>query len=345
MKNPLQQDLDHIILHTGGLWEELRGKRLFITGGTGFIGCWLLESIIRANDEFGLQAEVVVLTRDPGRFMKKVPHLARHPAIKCHAGDVRDFQFPAGPFSHIIHAATEASATLNAENPLLMFDTILEGTRRVLDFAVQSGAKKFLLTSSGAVYGVQPPEMTHIPESYQGGPDTITPGAAYGEGKRASELLCALYAKQRGVEPKIARCFAFVGPYLPLDLHYAIGNFIWDALRGGPIIVKGDGTPYRAYLYAADLAIWLWTILFRGRSEAAYNVGSGHDLPLGTVASLVAQCAKTGSVVIKGRATPTSRTERYVPDVRFAETDLGLIVRVDLEEAIYRTIRYHARGG
>ena len=344
MPNPLQSDLDHILVHTNGLWDELRGKRIFITGGTGFFGCWLLESFAWANDTLGLNAEAVILTRNPGAFAKKVPHLAGHRAIRCHVGDVRNFQFPEGPFSHVIHAATEASATLNAENPLLMFDTIVEGTRRVLDFAVQAGAKKFLLTSSGAVYGKQPVGMTHIPESYMGAPDPLDPNSAYGEGKRAAELLCALYAQRHGLEPKITRCFAFVGPYLPLDIHYAIGNFIRDALRGGPIIVKGDGTPYRSYLYAADLAVWLWTILLRGSVCRPYNVGSSDGRPLVEMAECVGQVAGGVPVRVLLPCRAGQDIDRYVPDVSRATNELNLTVSITLMDALRRTIEYYRRS-
>jgi nucleoside-diphosphate-sugar epimerase len=340
LSSPLALDLDHILHHTKELWEELRGKQIFITGGTGFIGCWLLESFAWANARLDLHASALVLTRDFNAFQKKAPHLAANPAIKFIIGDVRDFTFPTGEFSHIIHAATSASAKLNSEDPLLMFDTIIEGTKHTLDFAAQCQATKFLLTSSGAVYGRQPANMTHISEDYCGAPDPADPNSAYGEGKRAAELLCSLHSKKYCIETKIARCFAFVGPYLPLDIHYAIGNFIRDGLNGGPIHVNGDGEPYRSYLYAADLAIWLWTILFKGESCRPYNVGSEEDVTIADLAHTVAQCfQKPVEVRIAKLADPYISPERYVPATKLARESLGIHQIVSLEDAIKSTIQ------
>ena len=255
---------------------------------------------------------------------------------------MRAFDFPSDKFSHIIHAATEASATLNAQDPTLMFDTIVQGTRRTLDFAKQCGAKKFLLTSSGAVYGKQPPEISHIPEDYAGAPDPSNPSSAYGEGKRAAELLSALYSREYGFEAKIARCFAFVGPYLPLDQHFAIGNFIRDGLNGGPIQVKGDGTPFRSYLYAADLAIWLWTILIKGKSCRPYNVGSGECFTIAEIAHQVAEAfSDEMKVVIEGKMSRGTAVERYVPDTSRATRELYLRETVPLNEAVMKTISFH----
>lgn len=342
--NPLADDLDRILARTAPLWDELRGGRILITGATGFFGCWLLESFAWINDRLNLGARAVAMSRHPESLVEKVPHLAEVQAITTHAGDVRTSSFPDGSFTHIIHAATEASAVLNERSPLSMFDTNVEGTRRVLEFAAKAGARKFLLTSSGAVYGTQPPHITHVSESYLGGPDSLDKNSAYSEGKRAAETLCALHASET-LNPKIARCFAFVGPYMKLRAHFAIGNFIADRISGGPITVKGDGSPFRSYMYASDLMVWLWTILMSGMPCRAYNVGSEEAISVGDVAHMVAAALPPKvSVEIKGMAQPGGM-QYYVPSTARARDELGLTSTVPLTEGIRRTYDWFVQAG
>lgn len=340
--NPLANDLNHILIYTKGIWEEIRGKRLFITGGTGFFGCWLLESFAWANKELGLNSNAVVLTRDYVAFKKKAPHLANNPAIQFHIGDVKNFDFPKGEFTHIIHlASASAAGKFHNEDPLSRFDAIVEGTRHVLDFAVQCNTENFLYTSSGNIYGKQPSNITHISEDYCGAPEPDDSNAALGVGKRAAEFLCMTYSQKYGIETKIARCFSFVGPYLQLDIHYAIGNFIRDGLNGGPILINSDGTAIRSYLYATDLIIWLWTILFKGKSCFHYNVGSEDAITIAELANIVAQCFKKPiEVRIAKSSTPDSPPDRYVPSTKRAQMNLGLRQIVNLRTAIERTISH-----
>lgn len=339
MRNPLAAELDQAIAQARDLWDDLRGARVFVTGGTGFFGCWLLETFVWANDTLNLDATAVVLTRDPAAFAARAPHLAAHPAVTLLDGDVRTFAFPGGPFSHVVHAATASSTPVD---PVAMFDTITIGTRRALELAGRSGARRFLLTSSGAVYGRQPAGLPHVTEDYEGAPDPANPAHAYGEGKRAAEMLCAVYADST-LHPAIARCFAFVGPYLPLDAHFAIGNFIRDALHGGPIRIAGDGTPFRSYLYAADLAVWLWTILLRGQPARPYNVGSEEAIAIADLARLVARQCGGAEVRIARTPAPGIPAERYVPSTARARHELGVDVSVNLEEAVTRTVEWHRR--
>ena len=350
MSTIIAADIARLLARTPLLWEPLRGASLFISGGTGFFGVWLLEAILAANRERSLGCRVAVLSRDPARFAGKAPHLAADPALSFVEGDVRDFRFPDGPVTHVIHAATEASASLNADDPQSMFDVCVEGTRRMLALAQEKRASRFLFTSSGAVYGRQPPELAHMPEDFCGGPDLLNVRSAYAEGKRAAEMLCAIAARASrsggpGLHVSIARCFAFVGPHLPLDVHFAIGNFIRDCVAGGPIRIGGDGTPYRSYLYAADLAEWLSTILLRGESGRAYNVGSEEGVSIRQLADRVADVAAAvwpdrgrPEIVTAKQPVPGQSAERYVPSCGRACSELGLKPATSLDEAIRRTL-------
>lgn len=335
-------DLEHVLDHTRGLWEDLRGGRLFVTGGTGFFGRWMLESFLKANDDLGLEATATVLTRDPIRFGEAAPHVAGHAAVTLWPGDVKTFDVPGSECTHVLHMATEAGPEMS---PRASFETAVVGTERVLTYAGQSGARKLLLTSSGAIYGTQPTDHEWLSEDYMGSPHPEDASAGYGHGKRAAEYLCAVAAAQTDLEAKIARCFAVVGPLLPLDANFAIGNFIRDAMRGDRIDVNGDGTARRSYLYAADLAVWLWTILINGESDRPYNVGSEAHLSIADLAGVVARVVRPDiSVRIAGAAVAGTPPSRYVPSTARATVELGVASHVMLDEAIRRTAQWYQVG-
>lgn len=336
-----QDDLVHVFDTVGHLWENFRGERIFITGGTGFFGKWLLETMLYANQQLDLGCRITVLSRNPVAFAESNPHLSDPALVSFVTGDVRDFVFPEGQFKFVIHAATDVVAPTDAVD---LFSSCIDGTKRVLDFARQARCTDFLLASSGAVYGRLPVDMEAIPETYAGAPDTLDTRSAYGEGKRCSEWLTNAYGELYAFNVKIARCFAFVGPHLPLDKHFAIGNFIFDTLADKEIVIQGDGTAYRSYLYAADLAIWLWTILLCGSAGAAYNVGGDEAITIADLARRVNQCAGSHQgVTVMTPHDPENKPDRYIPCVRKAALDLGLTCRINLDEAIDRTLQWNRR--
>ncbi|MFP5236265.1 MAG: NAD-dependent epimerase/dehydratase family protein [Acidobacteriota bacterium] len=345
MKPLPDKDLEHILNYTRPLWDNLRSRRLFLTGGTGFFGAWLVESLSYCNRRLNLQMEAAILSRDPESFLRRMPHLSGDPALRLVRGDIRDFTFPEGGFDFVLHAAAPTS-TDAASRPTELLSILLDGTRHVLAFARAAGVGKFLFVSSGAVYGPQPPTLSHIPEDYLGGPDWLNPAAAYAEGKRIAEQICALHAVDSEMRVRIARCFAFVGPHLPLDQHFAIGNFIRDALSGRDIQIRGDGTPMRSYLYAADLMIWLWTILLREAEPEirtqVFNVGSGDAISIRALAREVVGALGVGvKIEIARQPSPGAPLLQYVPDVRKAEATLGLKPLIGLRDAIRRTAAWH----
>jgi dTDP-glucose 4,6-dehydratase len=346
MDNPLARDLDHVLEHTEALWGEARGERIFLTGGTGFVGTWLTESLLWANRRLALGMSAVLLTRYPDRFRARSPHLAGDSSVSLVEGDATAFATPHGTFSFVVHAATERQFAPDMTCPAGSLDRDLAATRRVLEFARAANARRFLFTSSGAVYGTQPPELPEVPEDYAGAPLPVDTGSAYATGKRVSEYLCACYSRVHGIEAKIARLFAFIGPYFPLDANYAAGNFLRDAIAGGPIRITGDGTPFRSYLYAADLAIWLWTILFRGAAARPYNTGSPQAVSILELANTIAREVAPGArICVEQQPTPGAAAARYVPSTARAESELGLRVWIPLEEAVRRTHAWHLRQG
>ena len=343
MQNPLARDLDHVLSHTEDLWPLVRGERFFLTGGTGFVGTWLTESLLWANRRLSLGISAVLLTRNPDAFRRRSPHLAEDPAVTLCTGDGPTFPYPEGAFPLVVHAATEAYFPPAAAHPASTLDRDLAATRRVLDLARTCGTRRFLFTSSGAVYGQQPPTLSHVPEDYPGAPLPTATGSAYGQAKRISEFLCACASQVYGFDAVIARLFAFVGPGLPLDANYAVGNFIRDAMAGGPVQISGDGTPYRSYLYAADLAIWLWTLLLRGETGVAYNVGSPHEISIAYLARTVVNVVSPRAEIrIARQLVPGAPASRYVPATDRAAA-LGLLPWVPLEEGVRRTWEWHVR--
>jgi dTDP-glucose 4,6-dehydratase len=240
---------------------------------------------------------------------------------------VRDFELPKGPFDSIFHFAGDLAAQASAKDAAA-------GTARIIELARGSGSRSILYTSSGAVYGKIPADVSHVGENYSREAKGLN---GYGEGKLASErLLSQMFRETPSIAPKIARTFAVVGPGLPLDGVYAVGNFIRDGLRGGPIRVAGDGTPTRSYLHLAEHTIWLWNILVRGTADQPYNVGSSESHSIREVAEI---CGRQFKVPVQIAQSPAAGApiSRYVPDTRRIETEFGLKVEMPLTEAIRRT--------
>jgi dTDP-glucose 4,6-dehydratase len=330
------RDFERLKPHFEGI--DFAHKTLLISGATGFFGAWLLGlcSFVHQNlkpDGF----RVMAISRHPAQFLKRHGWASGAAWLEWIEGDIRSFEIPAGNLDWVIHAATETSAEA-ANDPALLFETIVAGTKRMLDCASQCQASRILLVSSGAVYGTQSPDISHQSEDSPAACSPLASASSYAEGKRLMELLGARHADATGAAVMSARCFAFVGAGLPLDAHFAIGNFIRDALERPQLSIGGDGLGRRSYLYAADLAIWLFRILVAGENKRAYNVGSDQDLSIAELAQRVAAAlAPSKPVVIENRFTASPPGNRYVPSIARARSELGLDVWTALPDAVTST--------
>jgi nucleoside-diphosphate-sugar epimerase len=320
-------DLAEILRGLEKEWPELKKRRLFISGGTGFFGKWLLAALAYAEAELALDLHVTVLSRDPARFLARHPDAADFHFIR---GDVADFTPGVERYDFILHAATDTVAITSPAQEEERARVIVDGTRRILDLARASGAR-LLQISSGGVYGAAAAKLSGAREE-----DRAIPLTAYGRAKLEAEQSCLA----SGQDFVIARAFAFLGPYLPLDAHYAAGNFLRDAQAGGPIVVRGDGTALRSYLYPTDLVTWLLRLLLRGASARAYNVGSDEVVSTAELARRIAAACPPAPEVVVRSALPQGPQNIYLPDIRRARDELGLDVQVKLDETIRRSLAF-----
>lgn len=295
---------------------------LLLTGGTGFFGKSILAAW--AAGRIPPPDRLTILSRNPSAFISVNPMFARLPFVDWIQGDVRSFVFPKGHYDAIIHAATSAVTTLSGAEQT---SVIVEGTRHVIDCARACGGPTILFTSSGAVYG---PQVTMVDELAECRPTT-----AYGKGKLDAEKMLL----DSGLQVKIARCFAFTGRHLNRDIHYAIGNFIRDALAQCPIVIHGDGTPLRSYLHADDLVTWLFAILEKGEVGRPYNVGSDYAVSIRELAETVRHVLDSRSrIVVESTPIAGKVPSVYVPVIARARKELGLSVAIPLESAIRYSI-------
>ena len=337
----IHEDLDSIVRESLSDLERVVNSHVVLTGASGFIGTWLSLSFLHARKALRGNGTIVFCCRNATPLLKVLSEANFKDGFEIVESDVR--QFPAGVIKDetlIIHAATPARASLNSNNPLEMLDIIEQGQRRLLDLCAKQKSVRFLFLSSGAVYGQQPMNLAGFPESWNGAPEVTNPENAYHEGKRVAEIMGFIYAKTFDIQFVSARLFAFLAPFLPLNEHFAAGNFIGNAIGGNPIIIKSGGGSIRSYQYATDLCADIWSLLNRGVSGEAYNVGSDSQITIKQLAETIAELVSPGlKVVIKGVDTP-SNVNRYVPDISKMKNVSMRTSNLPIDIAIRRTASY-----
>lgn len=312
--------------------SSVAGKHLLLTGSTGFFGRWLLALLYELNLR-GAGVEVTAVSRDPARFLVLHPEYSECTWLRWIASDTCNlYSVPGRSIDFILHMATDTSAVAHAR-PLELFDNIVGGARRVFDLAVQHDVGRVLVTGSGAQYG-NVSVCTKVDENYSGACRSNIKNSAYGEAKRVQEMLAALYADKYGLSVVMARCFSFSGPGLPLNGHFAIGNFVRDALYRPAIQLQSDGKTVRSYLYGADLAVWLLKLLLDGEVGDIYNIGSDQGISIADLAKKVCDRIAPYKEVLLGTAPlGGGGGSFYVPDISKARS-LGLDVWTQLDDSI-----------
>jgi nucleoside-diphosphate-sugar epimerase len=336
-------DLEHVSIIAKKDLLSLKNSNIFITGGTGYIGKWILESLFYANEKFTLNLKVIVLSRNPIKFKKNFPLLARKKNLLFIKGDICKFKYPMEKIDYVIHGATDIIKT---QPPLKNFDVITNGTKYLLEFCIKKKVKDILILSTGAVYGEIPKYIKFISEKHFGHLNLNEFSSAYSLGKLVSEWLGNIYCKNTNVRCKHARIFAQIGPYLALDKHFVVGNFISNIIKNEDIIIKGNGNIKRSFMYGSDLVIWLLAILLRGTNFKAYNVGSNKPVTIKNLARIISKISGHSKSGIRILNNTFSKFENrnYVPNTSLAKKELSLRITIPLKTSLTKTISWYSKN-
>ena len=314
------------------LAKQVGINNFFITGATGVFGGWFIEYFNWVHARSLGEPMVTILSRRPHSFHFKFLHSI--------IGDIKDFVHPETSFEYLLHlAAPSARDTFEGMSDVAKLEQLYLGTKRVLEASEALVRKRSLIASSGAIYGGFPAQHTMpISEKNRTAPLSSEIGIGLALGKRISEFLCQDAVRETDCDLSIARLFSFVGPGLPVDIHYAIGNFLEKAVRGEDIVITGDGKPSRSYMFLGDMVYWLLTILFNGKAGADYNVGSTRNITMSDLAQTIKKIVNPDieiSVLGKSNRTPGNPINYYyVPDTTKAQKSLGLKELTSLNEAL-----------
>ena len=322
-------------------WEKLENTNVVITGATGSIGSFLVDLLLEKRIP-GLR--VYAVSRDAERARARFPRHRDRGDLQLVSWDVNQ-PAPAGCLPErpgcIFHAASNTHPLAYAKDPIGSLATNVMGTARLLDYAADGHAERFVFCSSVEIYGQNRGDTEAFREDYCGYLDCNTLRAAYPEGKRAGEALCQAYLQQRGMDfvaPRLARVY---GPALLRSDTKALSQFIRNAVKREDIVLKSAGTQLFSYLYMSDAVLGLLYCALLGKTGNAYNLADpASDVTLRDLASLLAQ--EAGRQVVFDLPSETERkgystATKAVMDAAKART-LGWKAHYGIGEGLKRTV-------
>ena len=330
MIGPLfKKDLEEIFNHSQESFSSLQGKHIFLTGATGFFGKWLVEAFEFANLSLPTPIKITSVSRTPENFYHQLPHFKSFKNFSLLKGDLTSASIALNNINLIIHAASDVRTSIPQEEEASYLEHEEKILNNVLKVAKENPVERLLFISSGAIYGQKTNEEP-LPTESDPIPELVS---AYAKAKNNSEKEIADFCDKQNIPYNIARSFAFIGPHLPLDGSYAAGNFLLSAINNNEIIIKGDGTPLRSYLYMTDLIKALILLLTTQHSGETFNIG--HSLPTSIKELAEAVSGRFSNIPIKvlGESKKNSMVLTYVPNIEKARKLLNWSPSVDLEES------------
>jgi UDP-glucuronate decarboxylase len=356
----IADDLEFIVSSLEQELEAMAGSRVLLTGGAGFLGYYLTQSLARWN-ELASSAEIRLTVYD--NYLRGVPDsladVAKAPGIELVEHDVtQPLPADAGVFDYVIHAASIGSPTYYRRYPIETMDANVNGLRVLLEHArsqQEAGhpASGFLFFSSSEVYGDPAPEAIPTPETYRGNVSCTGPRACYDESKRFGETLAVTFVRRHGLPAVVVRPFNNYGPGLRVGDRRAIPDFARDVLAGRDIVMFSDGSATRTFCYVADAVVGYYKALVRGKPGEAYNIGVEEpEISVGELAHRMTDLARdlfgySGRVVQRRSEDAdylTDNPSRRRPDIAKARRELKYEPAVPLDDGLRRSLIWYSEN-
>lgn len=287
-------------------WESLANKTVLITGGGGFIGAYLIKTLLHLNQLFDLGLSVVCVTRNKASVNKRLNYCNYFPELVVFEQDMSLPLRPDFPTADIIiHAASQASPAYYSNDPVGTLSTNIIGTINLLDFCRKRNIDKFLYISSGEVYGELVDANSAITENSYGYLDPTKVRSCYGESKRMSENICVSYSHQYGIDTRIVRLFHTYGPGLLPNDGRVFADFIHAVSAGRDIHMTSDGSSRRPFCYISDAVTGIFHVLLNGKSSNAYNLANPDaEVSIKELAEIVSSIRSDVNINVKSSCPP-----------------------------------------
>ena len=327
MNKIVEEDIKSIIQKADFI-SKLNNKNILLIGGTGFFAKWFIILIDYLNNVFSFNISLTITIRSYKKFVSEFINIIDINKYQYIESDIENLKLDNKDFDFVLYFASPDPYVIDEEK---LYNTIAQGTENIVNIFENANIERLIFTSSGAVYGCNYHNSKET--------DICKPNTIYAKAKKYAEELIL----QSNINISIARCFVFNGPFNEKHNYFAMANFIDSVINNRNIIINGDGSPIRSYLYMADAIYWLLTILLKSKNKSIYNVGGGGGISIYDLAKKVAKQNNnyTGEIKVLGKTNIGVAPERYVPDISKIIKELGVKENYTLEAAIKRTIEYY----
>lgn len=341
-ENIIEEDIAQIVDSIADIVKKLEGKTVLVTGGSGFLGKYIVGTIQHLNkNKFKKPCKLISIDNNITSVNSNYYKIPKNDYIIFKKRDVTKPISIKSSIDYIVHAAGIASPIYYQKYPLETINVAVDGTKNLLNLAVQKKVKSFLFFSSSEIYGNPTPDAIPTKETYNGNVSCIGPRSCYDESKRLGETYCMNYFAIYNTPIKIVRPFNIYGPGMRPNDYRVISSFIYNALHKKPLLVHLKGKQTRTFCYISDATVAIFKVLLSEQNGEVYNIGNDEkEIDMNELAHTLNHVFDKKLVINHipyPKDYPGGEPQRRCPDLHKIKKNLGYKPAVLLKEGLART--------